>query len=148
MDIDIKKRQQTMMVFWFTLLMSVVMLFIVATLAAPENLGNAASATSPLVMLALTALGVLLVIVSFVVKGQLLRKSVEKQDLALVQQGLIIACALCEACALFGVVERFVFGGRGYYALFLIAIIGELLHFPRREQLLAACPEIPISGAV
>jgi len=138
MAIDLNKRYQTMIVLWSALLMSVVMYFVFLLVAAPE-LSNqpAGSSRSPLVV-GLTALGTLFVILSVPVKRSLLKRSVDQQDISLVQKGMIVACAMCEVAALLGFVERFVMGYREYYLLFLVAAAGIASHFPRRSQLEAA----------
>jgi hypothetical protein len=56
----------------------------------------------------------------------------------LVQPAMVVACAMCEVSALLGVMERFVIGSGEHFLLFLIAAVGIALHFPRRDQLLAA----------
>ena len=144
MEINIEGRLRTMRILWFALLMGIGSLFIVSLLAGDVIVNEPGSA---LPVVVITAAGALLLVISFVVKRRFLQQSVEKQDLSLVQQGLVVACALCEASALLGLLEHFAFGFREYYWLFLAAAAGTALHFPRREQLLAASPKIPISGA-
>lgn len=137
MEVDLNKRYQTMLILWFALLMSVVMYFIFVRIAAPP-IANAENPTNSLLIVGITALGAVLVLVSFVVKRKLLERSIEKQDVGMVQKAMIVALALCEVSALLGVLERFVFGNREYYLLFILAAAGDLLHFPRRSQLEAA----------
>ena len=138
MEPDLIKRHQTMIVLWFALSMSIVMFFVLSLLVPPRIINDPNNQTSSLLMFALTAVGTFLVIVSFPVKNKLLERSVEKQDIILVQQALVIACAICEASALLGLIEFFVVGSREYYLLFLLAAGGMALHFPRRSQLEAA----------
>ncbi len=138
MEIDLNKRYQTLLVLWFALLMSVGMYFIFSVVAGPEISPERVNPPNSLLMAALTALGALLVIVSFAVKRKLLERSVEQQDLSLVQKALVIACALCEVSAVLGLIEYFVVRNREYYLLFLIAAVGIAFHFPRRSQLEAA----------
>src|SRR6185295_8482121 len=133
MELDFDKRYQTMIILWFALLMSVVMYFIVSQLAPP-----ATAPPNSILTFALTAIGTFLVVVSFVIKQKLLRRSVDEQDISLVQKALIIACAICEAAAVLGLVERFAVSGRDYLVLLVIAAVGIALHFPRRSQLEAA----------
>ena len=133
MELDFDKRYQTMLILWFALLMSVAMYFVVSQLAPP-----AAAPPNPILTFTLTAVGTFLVGISFVLKRKLLRRSVDEQDLSLVQKALVIACAICEAAALLGLVERFAVSGRDYLLLFVIAAAGIALHFPRRSQLEAA----------
>jgi lysylphosphatidylglycerol synthetase-like protein (DUF2156 family) len=122
-----------MIVLWFALLTSVVMYFVVSQLAPP-----ATAPPNSMLTFTLTAIGTFLVVVSFVIKQKLLRRSVDDQDMSMVQKALIIACAICEAAAVLALVERFAVSGRDYLLLFLIAAVGVALHFPRRSQLEAA----------
>lgn len=137
MEVDLNKRYQSMLILWFALLLSIVMYFVFLQLAAPA-IANGEQPPNSRLTLAITALGAVFVLLSFVVKRNLLARSVEKQDVSLVQKALVVACALCEVSALLGLLERFVFGNREYYLLFILAVAGDLFHFPRRSQLEAA----------
>jgi NADH:ubiquinone oxidoreductase subunit 2 (subunit N) len=135
---DLNKRYQRLLVLWFALLMSIVMYFIFSLVAGPQ-IGHAdRSPRNSLLIVGLTALGTFLVILSFPVKRKFLDRSVENQDVGLVQKGLVFACAICEVSALLGLIERFIMGNREYYVLFVIAAAGTAAHFPRRSQLEAA----------
>jgi len=138
MELDVNKRYQTMVVLWFALLMSIGMYFFVSILAGPESDSPPANARSSVLAVALTALGTFLVVISFAIKHKLLRRSVETQDVTLVQKAMVVACAICEAAALMGVIQRFIVGNRDYYLLFIIAAAGIALHFPKRSHLEAA----------
>ena len=133
MELDLNKRYQTLLILWFALLTSVVMYFVVSQLAPP-----ATAPPNSILTFTLTAIGTFLVGVSFLIKQKLLRRSVDDQDVSLVQKALVIACAICEAAAVLGLVERFAVSGRDYLLLFVIAGVGIALHFPRRSQLEAA----------
>jgi hypothetical protein len=113
---------------------SIAGLFAITMFAAPEPRGI----PSGVVLIVLAAVGALILVLSFAVKRKILERSVEKQDVMLVQQALVVAWAMCEASALLGVVERFVIGSGDHYLLFLIAAVGIALHVPRRNQLLSA----------
>lgn len=143
METNLDKRYQTLVVLWFALLMSIGMYFLLSVFVAPGVSNQPRTPTNSLLIVVLTALGTFLVIVSFAVKGKLLERSVEKQDVSLVQKALVIACAMCEVCALLGLIEHFVIGNREYYLLFLIAAAGMAFHFPRRSQLEAASYKNP-----
>jgi Zn-dependent protease with chaperone function len=134
METDLDKRYQTLIVLWFALLTSIGMYFLFS-LFGPAVTADESSGS---LFVTLTALGVLLVILSFVVKRKLLERSVETQDISLVQKSLVIACAMCEGSALLGLLERFLIDNRYYYLLFVFAAVGIGLHFPRRIQLQAA----------
>ncbi|MGI9165365.1 MAG: hypothetical protein ACR2G5_03100 [Pyrinomonadaceae bacterium] len=135
---DLDARYRTMLILWFALFMNIAIFFVFSLLMSQERSNNRDTAPSILLPVVFTALGTLLVALSFAVKGKLLKRSVETQDVQLVQKALVIACAMCEASALLGLIERFLGNGREYYLLFLIAALGTALHFPRREHLVAA----------
>jgi hypothetical protein len=138
MESNLDKRYQTLIVLWFALLMSIGMYFLFTVLVAPRVTNEPGNPSRSLLIGALTALGTFLVIASFVVKRKLLERSVEKQDVSLVQKSLVVACAMCEVSALLGLLEHFIIGNREYYLLFLTAAAGTAGHFPRRNQLEAA----------
>jgi NADH:ubiquinone oxidoreductase subunit 2 (subunit N) len=143
MENNLDKRYQTLVVLWFALLMSIGVYFLFSVFVSPAVSNETDSPSRSLLIVALTALGTFLVIVSFTVKGRLFQRSVEKQDVSLVQKGLVIACAMCEVSALLGLLEHFVIGNREYYLLFLLAAAGTAFHFPRRSQLEAASYKEP-----
>ena len=138
MAIDLDTRYRSMLTLWFALLMSVVMFFVMTIVVAPAPFDSDRDAPTSVVLFALAAVGTFLVVLSFAVKRKMLQRSVEKQEVMLVQQALVLACAMCEVSALFGVLERFVIGSGDHYLLFLVSAVGLALHFPKRDHLLAA----------
>ena len=114
------------------------MYFLFSQFVPAAGAGAPRNSPNTLLIVALTASGVLLVILSFVVKNKLLERSVETQDVNLVQKAMVIACVMCEVAALLGLLEHLVIGNREYYVLFLVAAAGTAAHFPRRSQLEAA----------
>jgi len=138
MENNLDKRYQTLVVLWFALLMSIGVYFLFSVFVSPAVSNETDNPSRSLLIVGLTALGTFLVIVSFAVKGKLFERSVERQDVGLVQKGLVIACAMCEVSALLGLLEHFIIGNREYYLLFLLAAAGTAFHFPRRSQLEAA----------
>ncbi|MGI8917886.1 MAG: hypothetical protein ACR2H6_04730 [Pyrinomonadaceae bacterium] len=133
---------QSMMIIWIAQIMSVVMFFVVTQYVdvpddRPEN---------NILSFVLAAVGTFCAIFSFVVRARLLRKSVEMQDPRLVQTANIAGRALCEAPAIFGVIERFLLPGHEYLLALLMGAIATLLHYPRRSDLLAASYKDPSLG--
>ncbi|HEX8852028.1 MAG TPA: hypothetical protein VF754_01000 [Pyrinomonadaceae bacterium] len=89
-------------------------------------------------LLAFFALGVAAVAASFAVRSVFQAKAEREQSQTVVQQGLIMALVMCEVAALLGLVGLFIDGHPYTYLLFVVAAVGDLLHFPRREHLLVA----------
>ena len=138
MAFDLDTRYRSMLILWVALLMSVVMFFVMTIVAAPEPFDRDRDAPTSVVLFALAGVGTFLVVLSFAVKRKMLQRSVEKQEPMLVQQAMVMACAMCEVSALLGVFERYSIGSGDHYVLFLISAIGIALHFPKRDHLLAA----------
>jgi hypothetical protein len=66
------------------------------------------------------------------------KRAVREQSTAHLQTGLIIALALCEMAGLFGLIGLFLDGNPFAYLLFVVSAAGVVLHFPRREDVVAA----------
>jgi SNF family Na+-dependent transporter len=135
---SVQARYPRLVVLWFGQLMSIGALVCFSLFLVPEASDIPGTSPGPLVRVMLTALGVFFVVVSFVVKRKFLERSVEKQQIDLVQKAFVIAVAMCEVSALLGVIERFLMNNRDYYFLFALAAVGIAFHFPRREHLVAA----------
>ena len=78
---------------------------------------------------------------SFLVKQRLLSRAVGEQRPELVTNAYVVGFALSEAAGVLGLASAFVAGGGFFYILFLVAAVGLLLHFPRRDDLAAAAFE-------
>jgi hypothetical protein len=129
---NIDLRYRSMMIIWFGIFMSFVGFFVLTRLSPVEPTENRSLA------LALSSLGLAPVALSFLLKQKLLDKAVQNKNVIAVQQAYVLAYALCEAAALLGVLCHFLTGSTYYYAGFIIAGLGMLLHFPKKQHLLAA----------
>ena len=137
MDADLNKRYQTCLSLWFVMMMNIGIFLVISIFAVPTAT-EMETTPARLFTIAIAAAATFMVIISFAVKRKVLERSVETQDVTLVQKGLILACAMCEVSAVLGLVERIALRNNDHYVLFAIALIGTALHFPRREQLEAA----------
>ena len=105
----------------------------------PENV-----APNSTLFLILAAISLSTVFISFPIKNKLISQATEQQHVPLVQQAYILAWALSEVPALLGLLDFYVTGNRYFYVLFLIAVLAQLLHFPRREHVINASFKKPI----
>ena len=135
----IEVRVRTIRTVWIGMLLSVVMYYVFTVFVGASENRTPNSGLS----LMLVGAGLLTTLISFPVKKKFLTRAVEEQRVEFVQQGHIIAWALTEVAALLGMLDFFATGNRYYYVLFLIAASGQLLHFPRRQQVLDACFKNP-----
>jgi len=129
-QMNIEQRMRTVRTLWLGLLFSVGLYYLFTIYAGrPENLQPNST-----VSLALLAAGVSTTLVSFLVKNKLIGRAIEQRQVQQVQQGYIVAWAMCEVAAVLGVMDFFLTSDPYFYVLFIIAALGELLHYPRREH--------------
>ncbi len=139
----IAAQYQTLIVIWAALLMSQLM-FVVLIFLTKKELFNfdfskpvGGQSTTMIVGFAVAAITVF--VFSFAFRRRLNARAVEQQDTALVQTGLIIACALCEASSILGLALAFAFDYQYFFFWIAPGMLGVILHFPKRDQLHAAC---------
>lgn len=143
-------RLRTMRILWAVFIITVGLHAMVAYFArssesddwpasAAESLGIGASAGGfSVLILVFFALGLSTVVASFLVKQAFANRAVREQNPAVLQTGFILSVVLCEVAALFGFVGLFADGNPAAWLLFVIAVAGMVLHFPRREDVEAA----------
>jgi hypothetical protein len=142
MNQNVEQSYKTLVIIWFALLVSQVVFLVVIFAAKPEvfrfDFTKPALGENAVVILAFALIAVVNLGLSFVMKKRAFDQAAEKQQIAYVQTGLILACALCEAISLFGMVLAFAFSYQYFFLWSALGIIGILLHFPRRADVLAA----------
>ena len=146
---NVEARYKTLLILWAAMLMSQLMFIVLVFFTRPklfqfdltqpllgERAGDSGSTPAMIVGFALAA--VTAVVLSFAFRRRLNERAVAAQDTALVQTGLLVALALCEASSLFGLALAFAFEYQYFFLWFLLGIVGMALHFPRRDELHAA----------
>jgi hypothetical protein len=145
-DAGIDTRLRTMRILWAVFLLTIGQFLLVLYFADPMTEAERAAASgepapggnpSPLLYL-FFALGIAAVGASYVLRQKFYARAERERQPALVHTGLIVALALCEVAALLGLTALFALGNPLAYFLFALAAVGDLFHFPRRDQLLAA----------
>lgn len=133
---NIEQRMRTVRILWLALLCSVGLYYLLTMFAGrPENVEP-----NHTVSLALLAAGVSSTLISFLIKNNLINRAIEQRQVQQVQQGYIVAWAMCEVAALLGLMDFFMTSDPYFFVLFILAALGELLHFPRREHFENASP--------
>ena len=116
---------------WIALLLSIGGYFVLTMFA---HRSESVEANSMLSMI-LVVVAASTTLMSFLIKSKLLTKATDGGQ---VQQAYVVAWAVTEAGALMGVLDYFLTTDRYYYAPFLMAAVGQLLHFPRTEHVVNA----------
>jgi len=145
MDADNQKinaQYQTLLVLWFALTVSQCLFVVLVFFTRPQlfrlDTSKPLLGSQPILVIALGAASLAALAASFVMEKRLLDQSVTQQNVGLVQQALIMSCALCEAISMFGLFLAFT-ADYSYFFLFSgLGILGAILHFPTRKNLLAA----------
>lgn len=141
-NLDVEQSYRTLAVIWFALLMSQVMFLVVILFAKPEvftfDFAKPLFGENGLIVIVFAMLALANFALSFVMKRRAYEQAINHQRVALVQTGLILACAFCEAISLLGVVLAFAFAYQYFFLWFALGILGIILHFPSRKTIFAA----------
>ena len=143
-NISVEQMYRTSVIIWLALLVSQLLFFVLIYFTKPELfrfdfskplLGDGENSVF---IIALAFVALTTVAMSFVLKSKFYNQAVNEQKPALIQSGLVVACALCESSALFGVVLAFAFDYQYFFLWIILGAIGVLLHFPKRDTFIAA----------
>jgi F0F1-type ATP synthase membrane subunit c/vacuolar-type H+-ATPase subunit K len=133
---------KNMAMVWLALFSSQLMFAIVCYVAKPEllkfDLAAPPLGTEPLMVIVFAVLGLFLIAASFVMKANFNRKAVDQQSAGLVQTGMIVACAMCEAASIFGLVLAFSHSYQYFFFWIAAAMAGMAFHFPSRTKIMNA----------
>ena len=142
-NLNVEPQYRAITIIWAALLFSQFLFLLILYFVKPEVYSF--DFTKPFLdeknsvfILLLAFVGISTFLMSFVLKSKFLKQAVDRQNTALVQTALIIAWSLCEATALFGFVSALAFDYKYFFLWFALGILGIILHFPRRENLIAA----------
>ncbi len=146
---SIEARYKSLLILWAALLMSQLMFLVLIFFTRPKLFqfdftrsilgeGPGDSGSTPAMIIGFGVAAVTAVLFSFAFRRRLNERAIAAQDTALVQTGLIIALALCEASSLFGLALAFAFDYQYFFLWFALGILGMVLHFPKRDELHAA----------
>lgn len=134
----LEARLRVMRILWGAFLMSIVVYVLVTVFAAPWKDAGEEGRDDPTLLSAFAVIGFLLVAASFVLKRHFYGHATGQGSPDKFQIGFIVAEAFCEFAVLLGMVGLFVTANKYAYALFVLGALGQLLHFPRRDELAAA----------
>ena len=139
---NIEQNHKTLVTIWAALLFSQVMLLVVVFFAKPEvfkfDFTKPFLGENAVIIIAFAFVALANLALSFIMKKRSFEQAVEKQQMAFVQTGLILAYAFCEATSLLGIVLAFAFSYQYFFVWFALGILGIILHFPRRDDVVAA----------
>ena len=124
-----ESRYRAALIIWGAQLSALAMFLVLTRVIPAEARGGESGRT---LLLVLAAVGLVTFALSFVLKAKLLSQAAAQRRPELATTAYIIAFALCESVALFGLVAHFATGAPESLYFFVPAALGLALHFPRR----------------
>ena len=122
-------RYRGALIIWGAQFMALVMFFALTRIVGREF---DADSDHRVLLLALAVASLLAFGLSFVLKAKLISQSAAQRRPDLATSAYVLAFALCESAAIFGLVAHFATGAREALYFFAPAALGLVLHFPRR----------------
>lgn len=139
---NIEQQYRILMIIWFVLLFSQTMFPVVIYFSKAEvfsfDFSKPWLGENPAMTIAFAILAIVNLVISFVIEKRCVEQAIAERKFQYIQTGLIIACALCEAISLLGMVLAFTFAYQYFFLWFALGILGIILHFPKRDNVIAA----------
>jgi hypothetical protein len=139
---DLNKAHQTLVIVWAALLFSQVLFLLMIYLVKREvfvfDFSQPIGGGDPILVMALAGVSVVSFFLSISFRRKFVREAIGKQEVKLVQTGMIIGCALGESITLFGLLLVFIENYSYFYFFFALGILAILLSYPRRGDVMAA----------
>ena len=129
LETKVEARYRTFLILWAAILMSLGFLVVLAS-ALPVK-----ASANPIISYTLLMIGLSIVSVSVLLKQKLVQQAIDKGSVQALQSAHVVSLALCESAALLGLFDRLMTGSVTSWFLFGIAVVGMLLHFPRKQHL-------------
>jgi len=128
-EAKVEARFRVFFILWAAILVSVGLLTTLAVVVGSKGTAN------PTLSYALLGAGGMMVVASLLLKPKLVQQAIDKNEIAALQTAHILALALSESAALFGLVDRLTTASNTSWFLFAISAIGILMNFPNKDQI-------------
>lgn len=139
---NVEQLYRTSLIVWSAFLISQSVFFMVLYAAKPELLKFDFSqpfiGENFVIVAAFGFMAILNLFVGLFLKIQAVHKAIEEQNPKQLQTAMILGLAFCESVSIFGFVLAMGFNYQYFFIWSILAVIGILLHFPRRQNFHAA----------
>lgn len=136
---NIEPIYKTQMTLWFAFVMSQIMFVVIIYFAKPEvfKFDFSQNLFHPMALI-LGFLALMNIGLSFFFRATYNKEAIEQQNPQIVQTALILAWAFCESLSIFGLVLAFSIAYPLFFVWSALGILGTILHFPKRTDLINA----------
>lgn len=135
---SVEQLYKTNKILWSAFLISQSVFFMILYTTKPElfkfDFSKPFLGDNLIVVAILGMLAIMNLFIGLFLRMQSIERAVEEQNPNVLQTGLIIGLAFCESLSILGLVLAFAFDYQYFFLWFVLAIIGMLLHFPRRQN--------------
>lgn len=98
---------------------------------------NSLFGEAPIATIFLAFLAVINLAISFFIKSLGIKKATAERNPKLLQSTMILSLAFCESVSIMGLILALAFNYKYFFLWFVAAIVGIVVHFPRRRIFLA-----------
>lgn len=129
---------RTNLVLWSAFLMSQSVFFMVLYFAKPElfkfDFSKPLLGENLIVIVIFGFMAIMNLFVGLFLRIQGTQRAIDEQKPMLLQSSLILGLAFCESLSILGLVLAFAFNYQYFFLWFILAIIGMMLHYPKRQN--------------
>ena len=135
---NVEQLYKTNQVVWSAFLLSQSAFFMVLYFSKPElfrfDFSKPLLGENFVVVASFGWMAIMNLFIGLYLRAQGVQRAIEDQNLSQLQTALILGLAFCESLSIMGLVLAFAFNYQYFFIWFILAIIGMLLHYPKRQN--------------
>jgi len=139
---SVEEAHRTLVIIWFALLVAQFLFLVIIYFVRPGvfrfDFSKPLLGENAWIIIVFALVAISNLVTSFVLSRKNLNQAVAEQNIGLVQAAMIVGCALCEAISILGLILVFAYSYQYFFLWFALGILGMILHFPKRGNLVAA----------
>lgn len=145
--INVEQMYRGLVMIWFSLIVSQLLFLMIVYFTKPAlfkfDFDQPFLGTNAIIVLIFILAAFANVAGSFFLGEKYTNQAIAEQNVGLIQTAMITGCALCEAVSLFGLMLAFIADYQYFFIWSILGVGATLLHFPRRDDLIAATYKKP-----
>ena len=135
---SIEQIYRTNLILWSAFLLSQSVFFMVLYFAKPDlfkfDFTKPFIGENFVVVVAFGFIAIMNLFIGLFLRMQGVQQAIDEQKPLMLQSALILGLAFCESLSILGLVLAFGFNYQYFFLWFILAIIGMMLHYPKRQN--------------